>query len=81
MSEERKGVFTPEQEKTLDSFIKLSGAAEKVDGIAITLIDNQLIERLKASAEEKNPGVTEEFIYPIVDAVMEGISKLVEEEE
>lgn len=66
----RKGAFTPEQEKQLDDLVQLSGIAEAIDGPAISLADNQGIERLLDIAEEKYPGVREEIIYPLVDAIM-----------
>lgn len=79
---ERKGVLTPEQEQVLDRLVKFnSPVAEKLDGPAITLIDNQGLERLKNSMEEKYPGSTEEFIYPIVDALFEGLEAIAESTE
>ena len=40
--EERKGLFTPEQEKKLDDLIKFNNPIlESIDGPAIQLLDNQ----------------------------------------
>ena len=67
---ERKGLFTPEGEKLLDKVAKFKNKAlEAVDGPLISLIDNQGLERLKNEAEEKYPGVTENYLYPIADAI------------
>jgi hypothetical protein len=74
--EERKGLFTDEGQKVLDDILKLKGAAEAVDGIAITLIDNLGLEVLKKKAEEKYPGVTEEYLYPIADVIIEGLKAI-----
>jgi hypothetical protein len=73
--EERKGFLTPEQEKILDELIKLKGIAEKVDGIAIQLIDNQGLERLKKTIEEKHPGA-KELIYQVIDAIFLGLAEI-----
>lgn len=78
--EERKGVLTPEQEKTLDDLVQLSGIAESLDGLAISLIDNQGIELLKGKLEEKYPGAVSEFVYPIIDAIFAGLETIAKEE-
>jgi len=78
--ETRKGILTPEQEKTLEGLVKLNNKiAESLDGPAITLIDNQLIERLKAKLEVKYPGATVEFVYPIVDVLFDSLAVLADE--
>ena len=66
--DERKGFFTPEQEVKLDEFVKLEGIYEAVDGIAIKLVDNILLEKLKAKLQEKNPALVE-TIEGIIDEV------------
>jgi hypothetical protein len=68
MLEERKGFFTPEQEVKLDEFIKLEGLYEAVDGVAIKLTDNILLEKLKAKLQEKNPELVE-TIEGVIDEV------------
>jgi hypothetical protein len=73
MSETRKGVFTPEQEKLLDDLIELKGLGEALDGPAISLIDNQGIDRLL----EKVSDETKEVIYEVIDMVMDGIAAIV----
>jgi hypothetical protein len=79
--DERKGILTPDQEKILDDLIKLnSSVAESVDGVAITLIDNQGLQILKEKAEEKYPGISEEFIFPIVDGLFAGLSAIAKTE-
>lgn len=80
--EERKGVMKPDQEKTLDKLIKLNNKfGEAIDGLAITLVDNKGLEILKNEAEKKFPGVTEEFIYPIVDGLFEALEAISNTEE
>ncbi len=75
----RKGILTPEQEKTLDGLLVLNNkAAEAVDGLAISLIDNQGIERLKEKMEANYPGALEEYVYPIIDAIFDGLEKIKE---
>jgi hypothetical protein len=65
---ERKGFFTPEQEKQLDEFIKLEGIYEAVDGPAIKLADNVVLDKLKEKLSEKNPELTE-TVLAIIDEV------------
>lgn len=62
---ERKGVMTPEQEQQLDDIIELKGIMETFDGPAIKIIDNQVIERLKA----KIPAEYHDDLYGIVDVI------------
>lgn len=76
MSETRKGVLTPEQEKILDDLVKLKGIAEALDGPAITIIDNQGIERLL----EKVPAETKEIIYQVVDMIFKGLETISSQE-
>lgn len=61
--ETRKGVLTESQEQGADDLIKLDGIAERLDGPAIRLVDNQVIERLK----NKIPEEYLEDVYGIVD--------------
>jgi len=68
MSDERKGFLTPEQEKQADLLIKAKGIAEALDGPAITLTDNQGLERLKTQLVEKYPDVLP-IVYEIIDAI------------
>ena len=65
---ERKGFFTPEQEKQLDEFIKLEGIYEAVDGPAIKLADNVILDKLKDKLSEKNPELTA-TVLAIIDEV------------
>jgi hypothetical protein len=66
--DERKGFLTPEQEKKLDSIIKLKGLAEAADGPAITLADNQGLDRIKKSIEDQYPGAII-LMYEVVDTI------------
>ena len=65
---ERKGFFTPEQEKQLDEFIKLEGIYEAVDGPAIKLADNVVLDKLKEKLSEKNPELTA-TVLEVIDEV------------
>jgi hypothetical protein len=65
---ERKGFFTPEQEVKLDEFIKLEGLYEAVDGVAIKLVDNALLSKLKEKLQEKNPEMVE-MIETVIDEI------------
>lgn len=67
--EERKGFLTPEQEKVLDELIELKGIAEALDGPAISLIDNQGLERLK----EKLPVETLPVVYEVIDEIFKAL--------
>jgi len=63
--EERKGFLTPNQEKGLDDKIELKGVAEAADGVAIRLVDNQCLERLK----EKIPADVLPIVYQVIDEI------------
>jgi hypothetical protein len=74
--EERKGFLTPEQEVVLDGLIKWNNAlAEKLDGAGIRLIDNQGLEKLKATLAEKHPEAIP-VVYQIIDTLFEGLSEI-----
>ena len=80
MAEERKGALTKEQEKILDELIKFNNKiAESLDGPAITLIDNQGIERLLDKADEKNPDIRP-VVYEVVDMIFAGLSEMTDKE-
>ena len=70
--EERKGFFTPEQEEKLDEFIKLEGIYEALDGTAIKLTDNIILNKLKEKLSEKNPELVD-TICALIDEVFENI--------
>ena len=76
MAEERQGIFTPEQEKTLDNLIKFGNPVlEALDGPAISLIDNQGIDRLTDQLKEKSPEAYE-ITLEIIDIIFEALSAL-----
>ena len=78
--EERKGALTKEQENILDELLKFNNKAlEAVDGAAISLIDNQGIDRIINMLKEKHPGA-EEYIYQVVDLLFIGLQQLITEE-
>ena len=67
--EERKGLFTAEQEAKLDEIIKFKNPVlEGIDGPIISLIDNQGIERAIAKLRENNPE-----LWPIIIQVIDVI--------
>ena len=81
MPEERKGFLTPEQEKILDKLYKpKSAVAEKLDGPAIQLADNQGLERVKKVIVEKHTDALP-LIYEVVDGIFEVLAGMVEESE
>ena len=61
----RKGFLTPEQEKQLDELIELKGIYESMDGTAIKLADNMVLEKLKAKIPEDVLPV----VYEVIDEV------------
>lgn len=61
----RKGFLTPEQEKQLDELIELKGLYESMDGTAIKLADNMVLEKLKAKIPEDVLPV----VYEVIDEV------------
>ena len=77
--EERKGIFTPEQEQLLDELIVLKKGGESIDGLAIRLLDNYGIETLKSKLLEKSPE-TLPILYEIVDALMNALGELLDKE-
>lgn len=70
--DERKGFFTSEQEVKLDEFIKLEGIYEAMDGTAIKLTDNVVLDKLKDKLAEKNPELVDTIIA-IIDEVFENL--------
>lgn len=70
--EERKGFFTPEQEKILDDLYEGSGIVEAMDGTVIRLADNLGLEKIK----EKIPPEVLPFVYEIIDEVFNALKPL-----
>jgi hypothetical protein len=78
MAEERKGFLTPEQEKKLDELLKFNNKfAEAVDGLAIQLLDNQVLERLKGKLNDLHPDAVE-IAYQVIDEIFTVIDKVSE---
>ena len=71
MAIERKGAFTPKQEKFIDEVIVLKGAAEMLDGPAIQLADNVGLEAAKNALLKKYPNITESDIDGYVDLIFQ----------
>jgi hypothetical protein len=67
--EERKGFLTPEQEKQLDELIELKGIYETMDGTAIKLTDNMVLEKLKVKIPEEVLPV----VYEIINEVFKSL--------
>lgn len=65
----RKGFLTPEQEKQLDDLIELKGLYESMDGTAIKLADNMVLEKLKAKIPEEVLPV----VYEVIDEVFKSL--------
>jgi len=63
---ERKGILTPNQEKGVDELIVLDGFQERLDGLAIKIVDNQVIERLK----KKIPEEYMDDVYGMIDELL-----------
>jgi len=80
MEDTRKGFLTPEQEKITDELIELNGIAEMLDGTAISLADNQGLERLKGTLVEKFGEEVLPSIYEIVDAIFIPLKLIAEKE-
>lgn len=70
--EERKGFFTPEQEQKLDEIVKLNGFYEAMDGPAIKLVDNVLLDKIKEKLEKNSPGLLT-TVYAVIDEIFENI--------
>lgn len=69
MEDTRKGFLTDDQEKQVDALKEFENVlAEKLDGPAIRLADNQGLERLKPMIIEKWPDALP-TIYEIIDAI------------
>lgn len=66
----RKGFFTPNQEKMLDDLYEGKGIVEALDGMAIRLVDNQGLERLKKQIPEDVLPV----IYEVIDEICAAIT-------
>lgn len=68
--EERKGFLTPEQEQIVDDLIELKGIQEALDGTAIKLADNQILERIKG----KIPTDMLPIVYEVVDEIFKSLA-------
>lgn len=67
--ETRKGFLTEEQEQKLDDLIVLKGISETLDGPAIRLVDNLLLEKLKA----KIPAESLPVVYEVIDEIFNSL--------
>lgn len=69
--EERKGFLLPEQIKKLEQILKLKGILGVVDGPILKLIDDLLLEKLKAKIQ--NPEEVLPLVYLIIDEIFNAI--------
>lgn len=72
--EERKGFLTPAQEKKIDDLLELKGIAESLDGMAIRLADNQVLEKLK----KKLPSEVLPVVYEVIDEIFNALPEVSE---
>ena len=72
--DERKGFLTPEQEQKVDELIELKGISEALDGAAIRLVDNLILEKLKA----KIPIETLPIVYGVIDEIFNSLIVIAE---
>lgn len=70
----RKGFLTPEQEKQLDELIEMKGIYETMDGTAIKLADNMVLEKLKSKIPEDVLPV----VYEVIDEVFNSLIAVAE---
>ena len=70
----RKGFLTETQEKQLDELIELKGLYETMDGTAIKLADNMVLEKLKT----KIPPEVLPVVYEVIDEVFKSLIELAE---
>lgn len=70
----RKGFLTPEQEKQLDELIEMKGIYETMDGTAIKLADNMVLEKLKVKIPEDVLPV----VYEVIDEVFKSLIAVAE---
>jgi hypothetical protein len=70
----RKGFLTPEQEEKLDKLIELKGLYEAMDGTAIKLLDNQVLQRMKANIPEDVLPV----VYEVIDEIFDSLTSIAE---
>ena len=66
--DDRLGFLTPDEEKKADTYLKLKGLWEAVDGPAIKIADNQGLQLLKEKFLADKPDVVA-IVYEVIDAV------------
>lgn len=77
MPEERRGLFTEDQQNRIEKAVK-AGKFEAVDGIAINLIDNYGLEAAKQALLKKYPDLDMNDVYGITDTVFDILVPVVE---
>lgn len=66
--DDRLGFLTPDQHKKTDTYIKLKGIWEAIDGPAIKMIDDRGLQLLKEKFLSDKPDVLQ-LVYEVIDAV------------
>lgn len=74
--EDRKGFLTEAQEQKLDELIELKGISEALDGTAIKLGDNLLLEKLKV----KIPAEYLPMVYEVIDEIFNSLVAIADAE-
>jgi hypothetical protein len=72
MADERKGFLTPEEEEKLHKILKSKGLIGVVDGPVIKLLDNLLLEKIKAQLGENAESILP-TIYLVIDEIFNAI--------
>lgn len=66
--DDRLGFLTPDQQKKTDTYIKLKGIWEAIDGTAIKMIDDRGLQLLKEKFLSDKPDVLQ-LVYEVIDAI------------
>jgi len=69
--EERKGFLLPEHIQKLEKILKLKGILGVIDGPILKLIDDLLLEKLKAKIP--NPEAVLPMVYLVIDELFNAI--------
>ena len=76
--DDRLGFLTPDEEKKADTYLKLKGLWEAVDGPAIKIADNQGLQVLKVKFLADKPDVIA-IVYEVIDAIFSILPDIPEE--
>jgi len=76
--DDRLGFLTPDEEKKADTYLKLKGLWEAVDGPAIKVADNRGLQLLKEKFLADKPDVIS-IVYEVIDAIFAILPDISEE--